>query len=77
MDVRIGLAQSNQIVEIDLEDTIDRTALKAEIDAAVAAGQATVWFTDRKGKEVGVATDRIAFIEIGTPEADRRIGFGA
>ncbi len=77
MDVRIGLAQSNQIIEIDVEDSVDRDALRKQIDKAVSAGSGTVWLVDNKGKEFGVAADRIAFVEIGSPDAERRIGFGA
>jgi hypothetical protein len=36
-----------------------------------------LWLSDRKGRQVGVPVDKIAYVEIGAPGADRRIGFGA
>ena len=35
-----------------------------------------MWLTDRRGRQVGVPADKVAYVEIGTPDADRRIGFG-
>lgn len=75
MDVRIGFAQSNQVLEIELDDDTDREALKADVEKALSGG--ALWLTDRKGKEYGLAADRIAFVELGSTDAARRIGFGA
>ena len=47
---------------------------KGKVDKAFADGGA-LWLTDRKGRQVGVPTDKIAYVEIGRPD-DRRIGFG-
>ena len=35
-----------------------------------------LWLTDRKGRQVGVPVAKVAYVEIGSPSADRRIGFG-
>ena len=32
--------------------------------------------TDRKGRQVGVPVAKVAYVEIGSPHDDRRIGFG-
>ena len=77
MDVRIGIADSSQIIELELENDVDRDALKAEVDAVVTGKSESLWLTDRKGKEFAVPATRIAFVEIGTADAERRIGFGA
>ena len=50
------------------------SALQGKVDKAFAEGGAQ-WLTDRKGRQVGVPTDKIAYVEIGRPD-DRRIGFG-
>lgn len=77
MDVRIGIADSSQVIEVELENDTDREALKAEVGAVVAGESDALWLTDRKGKELAVPASRIAFVEIGTADAERRIGFGA
>ncbi|MGH9112678.1 MAG: DUF3107 family protein [Acidimicrobiales bacterium] len=35
-----------------------------------------MWLTDRRGRQYGVPVDKVAYIEIGSTEAGRRIGFG-
>ena len=75
MDVRIGLTQTPKELEVQLEDDADASALRSQVDAALAAG-GTLWLTDRKGRQVGVPAEKLAYVEIGTPEDGRRIGFG-
>jgi hypothetical protein len=36
-----------------------------------------LWLTDRKGHQVGVAVDKLAYIDLGTAADSGRIGFGA
>ena len=75
MDVRIGLTQTPKELEVQLADDADAGALRAEVDAAIAAGS-TLWLTDRKGRQVGVPSAKLAYVEIGSPDDGRRIGFG-
>lgn len=77
MELRIGIAESPQIIEVDLEDDTDRAELRAAVEAAVAGETDVLWITDRKGKELGVPSNQIGFVELGTTDAERRIGFGA
>lgn len=75
MDVRIGLTQTPKELEVQLGDDADADALRDLVDAALAAGS-TLWLTDRKGRRVGVPAEKLAYVEIGSPEDGRRIGFG-
>lgn len=77
MDVRIGIADSPQIIEVELEDGTDRAALKKDIDAVLSGKDKIFWITDRKGKELAVPAAHIGFIEMGSSDAERKIGFGA
>jgi hypothetical protein len=77
MDVRIGIAESPQVIEVDMENDVDRDALKAEIEAVISGQSKVLWLTDRKGKELAVPASQIGFVEVGTADAERRIGFGA
>ncbi|MEM7273509.1 MAG: DUF3107 domain-containing protein [Actinomycetota bacterium] len=77
MEVRIGIADSPQVIEVELENDVDRDAIKSEAEAALNGKSKVFWLTDRKGKDLGIPVDQIAFIEIGTSDAERKIGFGA
>ena len=54
MDVRIGIAQTGQVIELELADDIDRAELKKQVDATLADEAAVLWLIDRKGKVVGL-----------------------
>lgn len=75
MDVRIGVSQTAKEIDVELPDGADVDALKADIDKALTGGT-TLWVTDRKGRQVGVPGEKIAYLEIGSPDDGRRIGFG-
>ena len=77
MDVRIGIVQSIKELEVEMPDDVDRQALVAQIEEAMGSDKGVLWLTDRKGRQVGVAVAKIAYVEVGAPVADRRVGFGA
>ena len=77
MDVRIGIAQTGQVIEIELPEGTDRAELRKQLDTTLADDSAVLWITDRKGKDVGVPSARISFVELGSADQERRIGFGA
>jgi hypothetical protein len=76
VDVRIGVTQAPRELNLELADDTDRDALKEQIDAAIAAGDRVLWLTDRRGRQVAVPVDKLAYVEVGPPDGDRRIGFG-
>lgn len=76
MDVRIGMTQTPKELEVHLPDDADPAVVRQQVDEAIAAGT-TLWLTDRKGRQFGVPTAKVAYVEIGTPEDERRIGFGS
>ena len=76
MDVRIGVTQSPREITLEVADDLDRAALKSHIEAALAGTIGVLWLTDKKGRDVAVSAAKIAFVELGTPEGERRIGFG-
>lgn len=76
MDVRIGVTYSPKELEVELDDDADPAKLKGEIDAALE-GSGALWLTDRRGRQVAVPVDKVAYVEIGSPEDSHRIGFGA
>lgn len=76
MDVRIGVTYSPKELDLELDDDSEAAAVRSQVEAALAGGEATVlWLTDRRGRQVGVPVSKIAYVEIGAPGSDRRIGF--
>jgi len=76
VDVRIGVTYSPKELELELGDESDPEKVKAEIDAALG-GTGALWMTDRRGRQVAVPVEKIAYVEIGSPDDAHRIGFGA
>lgn len=76
MDVRIGVTQSPRELSIELDDDADRDDLKARIEAALSGASDVLWITDKRGKDVGIPSAKLAYVELGSVEGDRRIGFG-
>ncbi|MDH3679757.1 MAG: DUF3107 family protein [Acidimicrobiia bacterium] len=77
MDLRIGIAQTSQIIELELDVETDRAALRKQIDETLSEDDGVLWIVDRKGKETAVPSSRISFVELSSVDPDRRIGFGA
>ncbi|MGH9109434.1 MAG: DUF3107 domain-containing protein [Acidimicrobiales bacterium] len=76
MDVRIGIVQTPKELEVELGDDADRDKLLADIERALG-GDEVLWLTDRRGRRVGVPVAKVAYVEVGAPATDRRVGFGA
>ena len=76
MDVRIGIVQTAKELEVELSEDVDRDKLRREIEAALA-DDAVLWLTDRRGRRVGVPVAKVAYVEVGAPTPERRVGFGA
>jgi hypothetical protein len=76
MDLRIGVTQAPREVNIELDDETDRAALKAQIEAALTGAVDVLWMVDKKGRDIAVASAKIAYVEIGSTDGDRKIGFG-
>jgi hypothetical protein len=76
MDLRIGVTQAPREINVELADDTDRDALRAQVDAALAGTTDTLWITDRKGRMIAVPAAKIAYVEIGSVDGERKIGFG-
>ena len=77
MDIRIGITQAPREIAIEVEDDAKaREALKKSVDVALKGETTTLWITDKKGKDIAIPSAKIAYVEIGSTDAERRIGFG-
>lgn len=77
MDVRIGVTYSVREIEVQLDDATDRATVRAQVDEVLASKDKVLWLTDKKGREVGVPSGKIAFVELGAAEDERAFGFSA
>jgi hypothetical protein len=75
MDLKIGVVQTPKEIAVELPDGADPAKLKAAVEAVLSGKDSIFWVVDRSGREVGVPAERIAYIEIGSPDAGRRVGF--
>jgi hypothetical protein len=71
MRARIGIADTDKMVEVELEDV---KTFKKEMERAVADG-GLAWFTDSRGRSVGIPARNIAFVEVDDIETANTVGF--
>lgn len=76
MDVRIGVIHTAREISLELPDDTDRDQLRAEVDKVLSDDDGVLWLTDRRGRQLAVPTSKVAYLEVGSPEDGRRIGFG-
>ena len=60
MDVRIGIKNTPKELEVLLAEDTDGDAVREHIDKALADG-ATLWLTDRRGRQYGVPVESLGF----------------
>ena len=75
VDVRIGVTQAPREITIEVEDST-RDDVKARIEAALAGAADVLWIADKRGRDIAISSAKIAYVEIGSAEGERRIGFG-
>lgn len=75
MDMRIGVTYSPRELEVQLPEDVDRAAVRSDVEQALGAAGAVLWVTDRKGREFGVPSDKITYVEIGSASESRPMGF--
>ncbi len=74
MEVRIGVVHTPKELTVELDGGVE-DAFKM-IDKAIKGGDSMVWLTDSKGRRVGVALDKLAYVEVDSEEGAKRVGFG-
>ena len=74
MQVRIGVTYTPKEIEVDLDDS-EGDKLSKAVEAALSGSSSVLWVTDRRGRRVGIPADKLAYIELGSPAEERRVGF--
>ena len=75
MEVRIGVVYTPREIVLEMGD--DAETVSTTIENAVKEKTALLWLTDTKGKRVGIPLDKLAYVEIASADADRKVGFGS
>ena len=76
VDLRIGVTQAPRELNLELDDG-EREKIENAVEAALSGAVDVLTVTDRRGRRVAIAAAKIAYVEIGPVDGDRRIGFGA
>jgi hypothetical protein len=77
MDVRIGVTYTPKEIEVELGSDADGDKVVKDVEAALGKKDGGVlWITDRRGRRIGVPSDKVAYVEIGSPAEERKVGFG-
>lgn len=77
MDVRIGVTYTAKEIDVELASDTDLTELRSRVDRALSGDDRVLWLTDDHGRQVAVPTEKIAYVELGSPDGERRIGFAS
>ena len=74
MEVKIGVIYSAKELSVELDGKADEVV--ATMEGALKGGAPVIWLTDKKGRRVGVPTDKVAYIEVAEEDHTKRVGFG-
>jgi len=74
VEVRIGVQHATRELVVESAETPE--AVLEAVQKAVGGGSAVLTLTDERGRQVVIPSDKVAYVEIGEPEA-RRVGFGS
>lgn len=77
MDMRIGVTYSARELEVPLPNDVDRAELMQRVEDVLGGSAGVLWVTDRRGRDVGVPADKIAYVEIGSETDPRPMGFSS
>ena len=73
MKVRIGIADSTKVIELDVPDAKE---FEDGFAGALANDDVLVWVEDTKNRRIGIPASRVAYVEIETEDPIQNVGFG-
>ena len=74
--MRIGVTYSAKELDLEVPEGTSAEEVRKTVESALSDDDNVLWLTDRKGRQVGVPASKVAYVEIGSPHEERRIGFG-
>jgi hypothetical protein len=77
MEVIFGVQARDGAIRVQLDEN-KIADLKTRLESALSGSSPQIlWVTDKDGREIGIPTDKIAFVEFGTERAGRQVGFSS
>ena len=76
MEVKLGVTDNPKELEIDIDQSADELTKTLE-EALATETRVILWLTDSRGHRVGIPTDKLAYIEIGEENPEKRVGFAS
>lgn len=76
MEVRIGVERIPKEISIELTDDTDRDELRSRVEEALSGAVNVLWLVDLRGRQVGISSQKICYVELGADQIDRTVGFG-
>lgn len=73
MNVRIGIADTTKIIELEVDDT---AKFEQGLEATFSGDSSLLWFEDSKHRRIGIPRERLGYVEIETDASSRNVGFG-
>ena len=77
MDVRIGVTNTVKEIDIELPADADRDKIRSGSTRRWPTSPRCCGSPTRRGRDIAVQSSKIAYVELGGADGERRIGFGA
>jgi Protein of unknown function (DUF3107) len=76
MEVKLGVTDNPKELEVDIDQSAEEVAKIVE-NALANETRVVLWLSDSSGRRVGIPTDKLAYIEIGEENPEKRVGFAS
>ena len=73
MEVKLGVTYSPKELVVETERSADE--ISTLVDEALNGKASVLWLVDTRGRRVGVPTEKLAYVEVGEENPDKRVGF--
>jgi Protein of unknown function (DUF3107) len=77
VEVLIGVQLSTRELKVDVPDDQADALRKQVQDLFTNGATGVLWLTDKDGRTIGVPSDKLAYVEIGSDKASRAVGFSS
>lgn len=74
MEVRVGVIHSHKELSIEVDGAADE--ISAKVEAAMGNNDSVLWLDDENGERLGIAVDKIAYVELIGTDGKSQVGFG-
>jgi DNA-binding MurR/RpiR family transcriptional regulator len=74
MEVRIGVVYTPKELSMEFDGKAEEVI--KTVEAALNDGAPVLWLADKKGRRIGIPSDKVAYVEITEEDAVQRVGFG-